>query len=375
MRALQHVSIERDLTHMNRVILHVDLDAFYAGVEERENPDLKEGAVVVCMFSARGGDSGAVATQNYLARSLGVRSGMSIKQAKKLAPDAVFLPARRGFYKEASERVMKILRGHADIFEQVGIDEAFLDVTESTKCDFKKGAEIAMLIKKNVAESEGLACSVGVGPNKLIAKMASPLDKPDGLTVIRPGELESFLTSLDVTGLWGVGDKTKKALSGIGVETVGELSKIELPRLIEVFGKSKGAWLYNAARGVDNSVVSERGGREQIGRITTLAADTRDLEAITSKINELALEVHRQIDEREVLFRTVSFFAVTTDLKGQSKSKTLAAPANNVEAIQKTGRELINRFLAGNEQLVRRVGIRVSNFTQPTGQTTLHQFE
>ena len=359
---------------MDRVILHVDLDAFYASVEEREDPSLKGKAVVVCMFSARGGDSGAVATPNYEARRLGVRSGMSIKQAKKLAPDAVYLPARRGFYKEVSGKVMEILRGHADSFEQVSIDEAFLDVSESGNSDFIRGAEIAGQIKKDVVEAEKLACSVGVGPNKLIAKMASPLDKPDGLSVIRPGDVEVFLTPLDVTGLWGVGGKTKKALNDIGVETVGELSGVELPRLIELFGRSKGVWLYNAARGVDNSPVTERGPREQIGRITTLEKDSRDLEVVASKIDELALEVHVQIMAREILFRTVTLFAVTTDMKGRSKSKTLSAPTSSLEAIQKTGRELIARFLSEKDLPVRRAGIRVSNFTRPTGQKTLHQF-
>ncbi|GBE18935.1 DNA polymerase IV [archaeon BMS3Abin16] len=138
---------------MDRVILHVDLDAFYASVEEREDLSLKGKPLVVCMFSARGGDSGAVATPNYEARRLGVRSGMSIKQAKKLAPDAVYLPARRGFYKEVSGKVMEILRGHADSFEQVSIDEAFLDVSESGNSDFIRGAEIAGQIKKDVVEA------------------------------------------------------------------------------------------------------------------------------------------------------------------------------------------------------------------------------
>ncbi|GBE18934.1 DNA polymerase IV [archaeon BMS3Abin16] len=215
---------------------------------------------------------------------------------------------------------------------------------------------------------------MGVGPNKLIAKMASPLDKPDGLTVIRPGDVEAFLTPLDVTGLWGVGDKTKKALNDLGVETVGELSGVELPRLIELFGRSKGVWLYNSARGVDNSPVSERGEREQIGRITTLVEDTRDLEIISAKISELALEVHKQIMAREILFRTVTLFAVTTDMKGRSKSKTLPAPTSSLEAIQKTGRKLIEKFLSENDLSVRRAGIRVSNFTRPTGQKTLLQF-
>lgn len=360
---------------VERIILHVDLDAFYASVEEREDPSISGKAVAVCMFSARGGDSGAIAAANYEARKLGVHSGMSIAKAKKLTPDAVYLSARRGFYKEVSKCVMKILRGYADSFEQVSIDEAFLDISESAGSDFIQGKEIARQIKEEVKDREGLACSVGIGPNKLIAKMASPLEKPDGLTVIRTGEVESFLRPLDVTELWGVGGKTKKAFAGIGVETIGELIGVELPRLIELFGRSKGRWLYNAARGVDEEHVTERREREQIGRITTLAEDTRDIETIASKIDELAEEVWDKIMESGVMFRTVSFVAVTTDLKGHTKSKTLAAPTTNVEMIQKTGTELINRFLVGCELPVRRAGITVSNLTKPTGQKTLHQFE
>jgi DNA polymerase IV (DinB-like DNA polymerase) len=360
---------------MGRVILHVDLDAFYASVEEREDPSIRGKAVAVCMFSARGGDSGAIAAANYAARSLGVHSGMAIAQSKKLAPDAVYLPARRKFYKEVSEKVMKIFRGYADSFEQVSIDEAFLDVSESAGIDFNRGKEIARQIKKEVKDKEGLACSVGIGPNKLIAKMASSVEKPDGMTVISPGEVESFLRPLDVTGLWGVGGKTKKGLADIHVETIGGLTGVGLPRLIEIFGKSKGRWLYNAAQGVDEEPVSERGPREQIGRISTLVEDTSDVGQIASKIDELALEVFEQINKRGVLFRTVTLFAVTTDLKGHSKGKTLPAPANSLEAIQNTGRELINRFLAENDLLVRRAGITVSNFSKPTGQKTLHQYE
>ncbi len=362
------------MSMVDRVILHVDLDAFYASVEEREDPSIRKKAVAVCMFSARGGDSGAIAAANYEARKLGVRSGMSIAQAKKMAPDAVYLPARREFYKEVSERIMKILNGYTDSFEQVSIDEAFLDISESAGSDFKRGKEIARQIKEEVKEKEGLACSVGIGPNKLIAKMASALEKPDGLTVIRPEEVESFLRPLNVTELWGVGGKTRKALEEIGVETVGELVGVGLPRLIELFGKSKGRWLYNAARGVDEEPVSDRGEREQIGRITTLEEDTRDIETIASKIDELAEEVCDKIEASGMLFRTVSFVAVTTDMKGHSKSKTLSAPTNSLEAIKKTGRELIIRFLAENDLPVRRAGIRVSNFSWPTGQKTLHQF-
>ena len=359
---------------MDRVILHVDLDAFYASVEEREDPSLKGKPVVVCMFSARGGDSGAVATPNYVARKSGVHSGMSIAQAKRLSPDAVYLQARRDFYSMVSESVMSILRSHADEFEQVSIDEAFLDVSETAKGSFKKGIAIAKRLKKEIRQKERLTCSVGIGPNKLIAKMAASVKKPDGLTVVNQVDVREFLRPLDVIKLWGVGGKTKEALTGLGIETIGELSEAELPRLVEFFGKSKGKWLYNASKGIDEEPVSERGEREQIGRITTLEEDTRDLEVIIRKIDELSEEVYEMVKERGALFRTVAFYAVTADMKGYSRSRTFSMPTLESSAIKETGRELIKAFLSENQQLIRRVGIRVSSFSLPTGQKTLLQF-
>ncbi|MFQ5801067.1 MAG: DNA polymerase IV [Candidatus Hydrothermarchaeales archaeon] len=359
---------------MDRVILHVDLDAFYASIEEREDPSLRGKPVVVCMFSARGGDSGAVATPNYEARKAGIRSGMSIKQAKKREPDAVYLPARREFYFSVSDNVMKILRSYADAFEQVSIDEAFLDISRTTNGDFDKSVKIAKRVKRKIKRKERLTCSIGVGPNKLIAKMASSVKKPDGLTVVRPADVEGFLGSLDVIKLWGVGGKSKKALKDIGVETIGELAKVELSKLVGIFGKAKGQWLYNASRGIDEEPVQERGEREQIGRITTLEEDTRNFETIAGRINDLAEEVHERVVEREAMFRTITFVAVTDDLKGHTKSRTLAAPTDELKAIQDTGEELIRTFLSENELLIRRAGIQVSNFTKPTGQKTLLQF-
>jgi DNA polymerase IV (DinB-like DNA polymerase) len=359
---------------MTRVIIHVDLDAFYASVEEREDPSLAGKSVVVCMFSARGGDSGAVATPNYAARKAGIRAGISIKQAKKLMPEAVYLPARRDFYGEVSENVMGILRTFPDRFEQVSIDEAFLDVTEKVDQDIEKGVKIGRKIKREIKSKEKLTCSVGVGPNKLISKIAASVEKPDGLTLVEPEEVEGFLSPLGVSALLGVGGKTKKALMKVGVETIGDLRKIEPSRLIEQFGKAKGTWLYKASRGIDESEVEERGDREQIGRITTLEEDTSDPEVISRAINKLARVVHENVVERGILFRTVTFYAVTTDIKGHTKSKTFTVPSAEMKAIQEVGKELINTFLSENELPIRRVGIRVSNFSAPSGQKTLLHF-
>ncbi len=360
---------------MNRVVLHVDLDAFYASVEEREDPTLKGKPIVICMFSARGGDSGAVATPNYEARKKGIRSGMSIKQAKRLSPDGIYLPARRDFYEMVSEKIMDIFRGYADSFEQVSIDEAFLDVSIETNGDFNKGKSLAKMIKREVKKKENLTCSVGIGPNKLISKIAASMEKPDGLTLVRPEEVEGFLYPLDVTKLWGVGGKTKDALDEIDVKTVGELAKVDLPKLVEKFGNAKGQWLYNASKGIDNEPVKKRGEQEQIGRITTLEEDTRDPGVIALKISELANEVYEIVKERGKLFRTITFYAVTKDMKGHTKSRTLGMPGSDLSLIIETVRELIGDFLSENDLPLRRAGIRVSNFSKPSGQKTLFEYK
>jgi DNA polymerase IV (DinB-like DNA polymerase) len=356
---------------MDRVILHVDLDAFYASVEEREDPSLRGKPVVVCMFSARGDDSGAVAASNYIAREKGIRSGMSIKRAKKLEPDAFYLPARRDFYSAVSEGIMDNLRRFADAFEQVSIDEAFLDVSESSKEDFQQAIKIANRIKRDVKRIEKITCSIGIGPNKLIAKMAASTNKPDGLTVVEPGDLEAFLNPLDVSKLWGVGAKTKKTLAEIGVEKIGDLKKIGSSRLIEIFGKSRGMWLYRSSRGIDEEAVVERGEREQIGRITTLAEDSNDLETVLKSVDNLAAEVHKKVRERGWQFRTITFQSVTDDMKGHTRSRTLSSPTDEQEAIEVTVRELVKVFLMENDRPIRRAGIRVSNFREPSGQKTL----
>ena len=175
---------------MQRVIPHVDMDYFYAAIEERENPELRGKAVVVCMLSGRSELIGAVSTCNYIVREFGIRSGMPCSRAKKLNPEAVFLPVRKEFYTLVSDRGMEILRSYADVrengdaFEQISIDEAFLEITEKTGGDFSLAFELGMQIKNEIKEKENLTCSVGIGPNKLISKMAFSVKKPDGITAV-----------------------------------------------------------------------------------------------------------------------------------------------------------------------------------------------
>lgn len=255
---------------MQRVVLHVDMDYFFAAIEEREKPDLQGKAVVVCMLSGRSELSGAVSSCNYIAREFGIRSGMPCSKAKKLNPEAVFLPVRKDFYTQISDRIMKILRSYADTgengdaFEQISIDEAFVEITEKTGGDFNLAFELGIQIKHEIKEKERLTCSVGIGPNKLIAKMASSVRKPDGITVIGPDELESFLWPLKVSKLWGIGDVTAGKLQEMGIATIKDLAEHDVIDLVSTFGKTRGTWLKQAATGIDDSPLKERKGSEQI---------------------------------------------------------------------------------------------------------------
>ena len=195
---------------MGRVIFHIDFDYFYAQCEEVRTPELKTKPVCVCVFSDRGGDSGAIATANYTARKYGVKSGIPISFAKKRLEerkDAVFLPVDFEYYSEMTEKAMEIMKKNADIFEYVGRDEAYLDVTKRVEENFTKASHLAQQIKNSIRTKIKLSCSIGVSPNKLISKIASDYQKPDGLTVVDPDKIEQFLDPLKIRTIPGIGDR------------------------------------------------------------------------------------------------------------------------------------------------------------------------
>ena len=198
-----------------RVVFHIDFDYFYAQCEEVRKPELKSKPVCVCVFSDRGGDSGAIATANYTARNYGVKSGMPIVFAKKKLEerkDATFLPVDFDYYIETSEKAMKIMKDNADIFEYVGKDEAYLDVTKKSQGDFNKASHLAQQIKISIRDKVHLSCSVGISENKLLSKIASDFRKPDGLTVITPDKTEEFLDPMKIRAIPGIGSKTEKKI-------------------------------------------------------------------------------------------------------------------------------------------------------------------
>jgi DNA polymerase IV (DinB-like DNA polymerase) len=344
----------------------VDLDYFFAQAEETRNPSIRDKPVVVCVYSGRSEDSGAVSTANYLARKFAVRSGMPIVQAKRKLQnvESVFLPVDYGFYEAISEKIMSLLRAYADRFEQVGIDEAYLDVSRRTKVDYEDAAALAQNIRKQIVAEHGLTCSIGVGPNKLVAKMAADINKPDGLTVVRPHEVAPFLEPLPVDRLIGVGLKTKERMQRLGIATVGDLAKYDVQKLLDVFGKKLGLYFHNASAGVDDEPVQERGEAESISRIATLREDTRDLNKVLERTDMECEEVHADLSRGDFSFRTVTIMVVAKDMSVHSRSRSLEYSTDKLDVLKETVQELFRYFLAECDLEVRRVGVKVSGLTK-----------
>lgn len=365
---------------MQRVVLHVDMDYFFAAIEERENPEFQGKAVVVCMLSGRSELSGAVSTCNYVARESGIKAGMPCSKAKKLNPETVFLPARKDFYTLVSYRIMEILRSYADVrdngdaFEQISIDEAFVEITEKTGGDFKLAFDTGIRIKNEIKEKEQLTCSVGVGPNKLIAKMASSVQKPDGITVINPDKLESFLWPFKVSKLWGIGDVTAGKLQEMGIVTIKDLAEHDVIDLISTFGKTRGIWLKQSAAGIDDSPVKDREGSEQIGRIATLPEDTLDINLISQLLDRLAEDVISKLDSRGLSFRTVTVTVINSKFRMYTKSHKLNHPAYSKETLIEVTREILGEFLSESRTEFRRVGVRVNELQKRMGQKSLFDY-
>ena len=360
-----------------RVVMLVDLDYFFAQCEELRNPALKDKPVVVGMYSGRTEDSGAVSTANYLARKYGVKSGIPLFLAKKRleGTEAVFLPVDYAFYEQISDKIMCTFRDYADVFEQVGIDEAYLDVTQRVQGSLEAAKELAQKMKDHVKKQQGLTFSVGVGPNKLVAKIACDSQKPDGLTAVKPDEVAFFLAPLPVDRLIGVGLKTSVKMEALGIRTIGDLARFDVQRLVEVFGKTLGVYFHDAANGVDDEAVQEAGEAESISRIATLKENTRDLAVILEKTKQLTEDITKELAQRNISFKQVGIIAIMADLSVHNRSQTLEKPENNVEILGKTVRELFEKFLSESELEIRRVGVKISRFSkEETKQKQLPSF-
>ena len=339
-----------------RRILHIDMDAFFSSVEQKRHPELVSKPIVV----GGGGDPtkrGVVSTASYEARKFGIHSAMPLRTAYKLCPDAVFLPVDYEEYSRVSERIKEILREFTLIIEDVGIDEAFLDISPIDK----PSEEIAKEIKRRIKDETDLTCSIGIAPNKLLAKMASDMQKPDGFTIIKDEDVESHIWPLPARKLWGVGPKTETYLKEMGIKTIGELASLSLDRLIEEFGQSYGNYLYEASRGMDESPLITHWEPKSISRETTFQRDVDNWQVIAKTLVELTKEVVISMKEEGYQGRTITVKVRFSDFKTYTRAKTLAESTDSLDEIRRAAFDCLKRFEL--KKKVRLIGMRIGNLT------------
>ena len=362
---------------MERIVMHVDFDHFYAQCEETRRPSLCAVPLVVCVFSGRGGDSGAVATANYVAREHGVKSGMSISLARRRledVPEAQFLPVDFGFYGDISERAMEIIRGHADIFEYVGRDEAYLDVTQRTSGSYDTARHIAQQVKNDVRAGVSLTCSIGVAPNRLVAKIASDHQKPDGLTVVTPGTVGEFMGPMGVRKIPGLGKRAEESLVSNGLETVADIRERDVFSLVEAYGRRMGTHLHNVSKGKDDEPVAERGPNVQYSKISTLSRDSTDAAFLSASVRPLCEGVHRAITADSRTFRCVGIQIIQANMATRSRSTTLRSPTSSLREMERAALSLLHEALKSQEIPVRRLGVRVSELGEAGGQASMDDY-
>lgn len=344
-----------------RTILHLDMDAFYAAVEQRDRPELRGKPVIVGADPKGGRGRGVVSTASYEARRFGVGSAMPVSQAYRLCPEGVYLPVDMEKYSAVSRQILDTMRRYTDQVEPISIDEAFLDVTASERA-FGDGETIARRLKADIVRETSLTASVGVATSKLVAKIASDLRKPDGLVVVPPGGEAAFLSPLPVRRLWGVGPKMEERLAALGVATIGDLARLAPERLERRLG-SHGLDLLQLARGLDERPVEGGGEAKSLGQEHTYGEDTADPQRLRATLLDLADGVARRLRAHGLRGRTVT-------LKYRDETFHTVTHAETLAHALDSGGELFEaawRLFAHvhGRRKVRLLGIYVSGFAQP----------
>jgi DNA polymerase IV (DinB-like DNA polymerase) len=360
-----------------RIIFHIDFDYFYAQCEEIRNQTLKTKPVCVCIFSDRGGDSGAIATANYIARKYGVKSGMPIKFAKSRLheiPESAFIGADFPYYSDISQKAMEIIKSYADIFEYVGKDEAYLDVTKRVEGSFEKASHLAQQLKNQIRNEVKMTCSIGISENKLVSKIASGFRKPDGLIIVEPQKIESFLNPLKVGDIPGIGKVTEEKFAEMNLKTIEDLRKVDIFTLNKMFGRKTSSYIYNSARGIDDGPVAARSPTIQYSKIITLKEDSKDFEFLAKSLDEICSELHQTILEHKKMFKSVGIQFVQSDLSNKTKSRMLKNPTTNLDELKKTCLHLLQEALTDQTMLVRRLGVKVSELYDLEGQSSITNF-
>ncbi|MFB6154066.1 MAG: DNA polymerase IV [Halodesulfurarchaeum sp.] len=351
----------------DRIVLHVDMDCFYASCERLREPALQGEPVVVGMGYSEGATVGAVATASYEAREYGVESAQPISQALERLPrraenpedpdTGFYRPVDMEFYQEIAADVHEILEELADTVRKVSIDEAYLDVTERTTWEVAEG--FGRHVKQRIQREVGVPASVGVAPNMSAAKIASDHDKPDGLTVVPPSDLQSFLADLPIADLHGVGPVSESAFHDIGVETIGELAETDIDTVVDRFGE-RGRELHRRARGLDDRAVTERGLPKSLSRESSFGEHETDFDAVNEQAKALARAVASRAQRKGALYQTIGVKVVTPPYDVNTRERSLPGPVDEPGLLEETALDLLGEF-EGEE--IRKVGVRVSNLS------------
>ena len=337
-------------THTGRIILHVDMDAFYASVEQRDDPKLKGRPVIVGADPREGRGRGVVSACSYEARKFGVHSALPISQAWKLCPHGAFVPVRMERYIEVSKQVMEVLHRFTNLVEPLSIDEAFLDVSGSTAL-FGSPEQIARAIKKQIREATDLCASVGGAPNKFVAKIASDLKKPDGLVIVKQEEIEDFLKDLPISRLWGVGPKTEERFHALGIRTIGDLR-----------AKPQGDHLNELAYGRDDRPVVPDWEAKSVSNETTFEEDTLDVELLRRTIRRLSESVGRRLRVDDQKARRITLKIRYEGFETHTRQMTLDRPTQSDDEIVRSAVTLFEQFPLNRK--VRLIGVGSSELSR-----------
>ncbi|NUO81836.1 DNA polymerase IV [candidate division KSB1 bacterium] len=341
-----------------RYIIHVDMDAFYAAIEEMDYPEYRGKPLVVGADPKGGKGRGVVSTANYEARKYGIRSALPVSKAYRLCPHAIFVPGRPQRYGEISRQVMRILSDFSPQIQQISIDEAFLDITQTAK-GFGGPKSLAEKLKARIRAEVGLTASVGLASNMFVAKVASDLHKPDGLTICAPGHEKEFLAPLPISKLWGVGPKTEAHLRDYGFHVIGDLAKCSQETLAKKFGKW-GAHLWALSNGIDHRAVEDGGPRKSISQEHTWDEDVADVAVVEKRIWKIADDLSRYMREEKIKGRVLTVKIRLEGFLTYTRRQTLSGHTNDAETMREVAIKLFRSFEREGKK-VRLIGVNMSD--------------
>ena len=348
----------------------IDMDYFFVACEELRRPEIRDKPAIVGFDPKQGDGRGVVMTCNYLARKFGIKSGMPISTAYKIKPDAVYLPIDYDYYEKMSKEAMGVAKRYADRFEQVSIDEAYIEVSGKS-IDYDSAVEYAKKIKESINGETGLPCTIGISTNKLMAKMACEAGKPDGIKLVKEGEAREFLKGKGLDDLYGIGRKTKEKLEAMGYKTVGDLAKANTMELMEKFG-SYGVEMQKSANGIDASKVEENYEVKAIGREKTFERDTMERAVALAAIRELSNEVIKEVQKAELSFKVVTVKMRYADFTEHLKSRSIRR-SDQYDDLVSTAMDLYSKY-ASRMKRIRKIGVRVSDLGKEKGQKKINSF-